>query len=170
MTKNKTLYVMVGIPGSGKSTFINTHCQSNWKIVSRDQVRFSIVREDEEYFSKEKKVFKTFIEEIVRGLKDYDVTVADATHLNQSSRLKLLNSLGVNLRNVKVEAIVLRTSLETALERNSHRIGRELVPEESIKNMFNNFTLPKFEEGFDAINIVEEDGEIKRYILESGWN
>ena len=66
MTKNKTLYVMVGIPGSGKSTFINTHCQSDWKIVSRDQVRFSIVREDEEYFSKEKKVFKTFIEEIIR--------------------------------------------------------------------------------------------------------
>ena len=170
MTKNKTLYVMVGIPGSGKSTFINTHCQSDWKIVSRDQVRFSIVREDEEYFSKEKKVFKTFIEEIVRGLKDYDITVADATHLNQGSRLKLLNSLGVNLRGVKVEAIVLRTSLETALERNSQRIGRELVPEESIKNMFNNFTIPKFEEGFDAINIVEEDGEIKRYILESGWN
>lgn len=170
MTKNKTLYVMVGIPGSGKSTFINTHCQSDWKIVSRDQVRFSIVKENEEYFSKEKKVFKTFIEEIVRGLKDYDVTVADATHLNQGSRLKLLNSLGANLKGVRVEAIVLRTSLDTALARNSQRIGRELVPEDAIKSMSNNFTFPKFEEGFDAINIVEENGEIKRYVLGSGWN
>lgn len=163
--KNKTLYVMVGIPGSGKSTFIQDHAGAEWNVVSRDALRFSMVNEHEEYFSKEKKVFKVFIDTIIRSLHDYDVTVADATHLNQSSRLKLLNSLGKNLKDVSVEAIVLRTSLETALERNSHRTGRELVPEDSIRSMYNNFYIPKFEEGFDAIHIVEEDGQIKKYIL-----
>ena len=51
----RNLFVMVGVPGSGKSTFLkeNFEGKGNVKIVSRDAIRFSFVKPDEPYFSKE---------------------------------------------------------------------------------------------------------------------
>ena len=67
----KTLYMMIGIPGSGKSTWLKTYAD-NGVIISRDEVRFSMVREDEPYFSREKEVFESFIEDMKykKKLKD----------------------------------------------------------------------------------------------------
>ena len=46
------LIMMMGCPGVGKSTFVKEHCPEHIDTyVSRDDIRFSIVREDEEYFS-----------------------------------------------------------------------------------------------------------------------
>ena len=61
--KNK-LYVICGVPGTGKSTFCKNHLTmfgDNVKYVSRDDIRFSIVKENEEYFSHETEVFNKFI-------------------------------------------------------------------------------------------------------------
>ena len=52
----KKLYVMCGGPGSGKSTWIKKNLptfKGYTKVVSRDEIRFSLVKEGEEYFSKE---------------------------------------------------------------------------------------------------------------------
>ena len=58
------LMVMVGIPGSGKSTFAKHYSEdaNNMPIVwiSRDEVRYSLISEKDEYFAKEKDVFKVF--------------------------------------------------------------------------------------------------------------
>lgn len=50
-----TLYVICGIPGSGKSTWIKNHTSSEI-LVSRDAIRFDMVKEDEPYFSDRKSV------------------------------------------------------------------------------------------------------------------
>ena len=46
---------MVGAPGAGKSTFIKNNkdklCGSV-NIVSRDEIRFSLLKDGDEYFSK----------------------------------------------------------------------------------------------------------------------
>lgn len=55
------LHIVMGIPGSGKSTWIENHLYESSVRISRDEVRFSMVSEEEEYFSKEKAVFKEFI-------------------------------------------------------------------------------------------------------------
>ena len=89
--KNK-LYIMCGIPGSGKSTYAKTYL-TNTLYVSRDEIRFKLVKEDEDYFSKENEVFDTFIAKINEGLRQSLDVVADATHLNSKSRLKLLACL-----------------------------------------------------------------------------
>ena len=67
-----TLYVLIGLPGSGKSTFIaelypKLACAA---YVSRDNIRFSLVKENEPYFSKEQEVKKLFIESINELLED----------------------------------------------------------------------------------------------------
>lgn len=153
------MYVMCGIPGSGKSTWIREHLP-NAAVISRDAIRFAIVKEDEEYFSHEKEVFNEFVNQIKYALKWEKEIVVDATHLNEGSRNKLFRAIGIDLKDVDINAIVLNTSLETALTRNDLRTGREFVPKEQIRRMFYQMTIPSFEEGFNKIYIVPENGPI----------
>lgn len=160
MVKSNKLYVMVGVPGSGKSHFLaNNNLIKPYKIVSRDQIRFSLVKEGEEYFSKEKEVFNKFIKEIKDGLDNNFNVYADATHLNEASRSKLLRALGTSLKGVKVEAIVIRPSFDTVVKQNAQRSGREFVPLSAIRRMNEQFTMPSCEEGFNKIWMVTNKGE-----------
>lgn len=129
------LYIMVGIPGSGKSYYLKKITNdNNTLVVSRDEVRFSLISNGDEYFSKEKQVFKEFVHQIQKGLNAGKDVYADATHLNGVSRLKLMNAL--SLDDIEIIPIVMKTPLEICLERNSHREGRAKVPESVIKNMY----------------------------------
>lgn len=139
------LFLMCGIPGSGKSTWLKEH---NYYNISRDKIRFELVKEGEDYFSKEKKVFKTFVRRIQESI-DSDTTpkdiYCDATHITQISRNKLLKSL--NLDNVgRIAIVVCYPSLEEALRRNKQRTGRSFVPESAIKKMYWNFERPEDDE------------------------
>lgn len=155
MEKSKTqLIILVGIAGSGKSTWIKNHLASfsgYTKVVSRDDIRFSIVKENEEYFSHETEVYNKFIEEIKDGLEHCDTTIADATHINEASRTKLLKALGNSLKDVKVIAVVLKPPLQVALAQNAQREGRKLVPRGQVRRMWYQFTKPTLDEGFDEI-------------------
>lgn len=150
------LYVMCGVPGSGKSTFVNKTIHLDTDVhVSRDACRFALVKPNEEYFSKEKEVFKLFIDLIDAGLKNGYNVYADATHLNTASRNKLLNSIAE--KPTSIEAICFKVPLETCLKRNLNREGtRGFVPKDVIKKMYNNFTIPTFNERFDKIHVIEE--------------
>lgn len=135
------------------------------KYVSRDEIRFSMVAKNEEYFSKEKEVFKRFAKTINDYLhEDYNV-YADATHLNQASRNKLLRS--ITEKPDEINIIWIRTSLNDALDQNENRKNtRAYVPRSVIRRMYNQLESPTFEEGFDTIYIVEKDKKMqirKRY-------
>lgn len=164
MSEKKTnVIIMSGIPGSGKSTWIQNHCNKDkTKVISRDQIRFSLLKEGDPYFSKEKETWAEFIRQIKCGIADSEVmnVVIDATHLNPASRTKILRALGDSLKNTTVYCIVMDTPLSICLERNSKRTGREYVPEDAIENMWNSFTIPSFEEGFDEIIIINEKGNL----------
>ena len=52
------LILMMGIPGSGKSTWVKNHMKSDDIYISRDEIRFSLLQPGDEYFSKEKEVWR----------------------------------------------------------------------------------------------------------------
>ena len=137
------LYLMVGAPAVGKSTyannFINTY-DKPIKIVSRDAIRFSLLDDGAPYFSKEKAVFSKFIKEINEGLDKGDV-IADATHINEVSRMKVIKR--IDLSKCKVSCIVLLTDELTAIKRNHLREGRARVPDKVIRDSYAHFTHPK---------------------------
>ena len=148
------LYLMVGAPGSGKSTyannFINTYGKPI-KIVSRDAIRFSLFNDGAPYFSKEKAVFARFIKEINEGLDKGDV-IADATHINEVSRMKVIKR--IDLSKCKVSCIVLLTDELTAINRNHLREGRARVPDSVIRENYARFTHPKTD-NFHYDKIIE---------------
>ena len=148
--KNK-LYVMIGVPGSGKSTFIKNRKKEEAIYVSRDRIRFEYLKVGEPYFSHEKQVFKEFLFEISEALKAGRDVYADATHLNRVSRAKLIHGLDVPLNDIEIIAVYIRESLGTCLTQNAMRQGRSFVPEAQIRQMYSNLEAPTMQEGFSRI-------------------
>ena len=154
--------LLCGIPGSGKSTWLQQFDGMNSvSVVSRDQIRFSMLSDTDEYFSKENEVFDKFIDtindRIVNG--DESIIYVDATHLNPKARHKVLSRLDTE-NCYAVHAIFFDISLDTCLERNEQRSGRAYVPPTVIKNMYNSYRFPICDEGFDTIWIIKETDEI----------
>lgn len=150
MTK---LYLMCGVAGCGKSTWIHNAMEYNGGIhISRDAIRFSMVKENENYFKAEKKVFNQFVKTINEFIGKANVVYADATHLNEISRNKLLDKL--NLENVEVIPVNFLISLEECLRRNALRSGRACVPANTIKDMYNRFTPATYDEKYTYKHII----------------
>lgn len=136
-------------------------------MISRDEIRFSLLGENDEYFSKEDEVWSEYVRQAKESINTNVDTILDATHLNASSRGKILCALKDVLKNVEINVIVIDVDLNTALERNELREGRSYVPRGVIRRMASQFTIPTLEEGFDHIYIYkEEDGKVKYQIIE----
>lgn len=151
--KNK-LYIMSGVPGSGKSTFANLYFPGA-VYVSRDEIRFNLVKENEEYFSREDEVYDTFINKIKKALNENKDVIADATHLNQYSRLKLIKLSGVDPEKTEIVVIFMRIPLKECIARNEKRKGtRSYVPPSVIAKMFKNLRTPTFDECFGMFHRI----------------
>lgn len=158
------LRVMVGIPASGKSTLIEKEVwaleeeHKTTAVVSRDAVRFSMLKEGEDYFAHEDEVFEEFIRQINECMElGIDVVFADATHISPGSRFKLLSRLLPD-PNTKLVFEVMDVPVAECLNRNLKREGRERVPNTAIRNMAKGFRKPTLSEfpdtyGFKNITI-----------------
>lgn len=157
------LFMMVGAPGTGKSTFVLNNMKEDFIYISRDEIRYSFLEEGDDYFAKERKVFNEFILRINEAIMwdDYPNIIIDATHLTKASRAKVLKRLATV---DEIRAMVMTTPLEVALERNAKREGRTRVPDDVIKSMYNSFELPTKEEGFDSIAYINEKGIAERVV------
>ncbi len=159
----KTLWIMVGCPGAGKSYFAKNHLIRNnlWKYVSRDEIRFALLNSGDEYFSKERQVFKEFCEKISINLLDniHTDVIADATHLNEKSRNKLLYNLknyGIDFTKIDVIPVYVKASFATIQQRNSEREGRARVPYHNLCDMYDALQHPN-EDNFKYTAILEVD-------------
>ncbi len=159
----KTLFIMCGCPGSGKSYIIEKKFlpHSYVSCVSRDYIRFQLVEDNKDYFSKEKLVYRLFVENIVGYLQSpvRDAVIADATHINWASRRKLINAIGkyIPLDNqLNIVPVAVKCRLEDALARNALRGGRAYVPEKVVRDMYVRFQDPKNDPfKYDGILYVE---------------
>lgn len=163
--ENKQVYIMMGVPGSGKSTWVKKQLNKYTDAyISRDEIRFAMLKDGEDYFAHENNVFATFVEKSVDAILDKTKkrVFIDASHLNAGSRAKILNGIYAEMgyreqtELFDVNVVWLKTSLKTCLERNANREGRANVPAKTIKSMWNSQTLPKDDEGIDRVYIVEE--------------
>ena len=155
------LYISCGVPGSGKSTFLKTHKNPNEEIISRDDIRFSLLKEGEDYFSHEKEVFDIFVSKITQLINAGTNVYADATHLNSASRAKLTDALlDAGCQPADVQAILFDVPIDICLKRNENRKGtKTYVPRGVIRRMFNSLSYPI---EFSHVWIVNEKGEVSK--------
>lgn len=166
------LIMFCGIPGSGKSTEARRMAESltarNLTVehISRDELRFSLISDESEYFSKEKEVFNKFVEKMNNSLNKNDCTIIDATHISKASRAKILRRVE-NPDDVRLLVLHLTTPIDVYMRQNDLRTGIERVPHEVIKKMAKQFEDPTEKEftgfGFDGVEVWEKpwkEGEI----------
>lgn len=158
------LYLMCGLPGSGKSTFLKNKIKDkeNSVIISRDAIRFSIVKPEEDYFSHEKEVTKILWDQINKALAANKNVFVDQTSLTSKSRAWLLQHVDgyehVNL-------IWIHEDVETCLNRNETRLGtRAYVPRGVIRRMSSQFVTPTLEEGFYRIFYYNSKEDKIKYV------
>lgn len=140
------LYMMIGLPGSGKSTVARKLSErENAVIVSSDDIRKELFGNDENQ-SNNKKVFKIVEERIKENLKQRNV-IYDATNINYKKRMLFLQKI----KDVEKIAFLVLTPYRECLYRNGQR--ERHVPTYVIKRMYCNFYIPQYYEGFDNIMI-----------------
>lgn len=150
MTYIPELIMLVGLAGSGKSTYAST-LGNDFIIHSSDDLRKEMFGDENEN-SKESNA-KLFIElhkRIKTDLINGNNVVYDATNLNRKRRISFLNEL-VNIP-CKKSCMLIMSPYHVCLRNNKCR--DRTVPEEVIKRMYMNFQPPIINEGWDSIDII----------------
>lgn len=145
-----TLIVMVGISGSGKSTFANGLKTSlNATVVSTDDIRLELTGNAEDQ-SQNGRVFATARNRVNGLLAQGKNAVIDATSLSSKDRKEWVRIGKAN--DAEIIAYVVKTDIATAKKRNQGRDRK--VPDFVIDRQFSKFSTPTPAEGFDKIVTV----------------
>lgn len=130
--------------GAGKSTWCQRMVDKHGAVhCSRDKIRFSLLKDGEDYFSHEDEVLKLWFEEINNAIKNPEVkdVLIDATHLTNKARNKTIKELTKEVEYELIHTLFL-VPLETCLERNAKRTGRAYVNETIIEKAYKSFEMP----------------------------
>lgn len=140
-----TLYMMVGIAGSGKSYFANT---LGCPVVSSDAIRAELFG-DENDQTHNGEVFEEVHRRIHNYLSNGESCVYDATNLSRKRRVGFLKQLPAGVKKV---AVVMATEIDLIYKQNSERERK--VPVEVIDRMVRRMQLPQKNEGWDEISFI----------------
>lgn len=134
------IVITVGLPGSGKSTYLARH---GINAISSDEIR-RLIADDPEDQTIHKRVFAT-VRYLIRqrAAIGREVTYVDATHLTRWERRPYLRL------SPHVEVLFFDTPLDVCLRRNKKRKRR--VPESAIVAMAARMEPPTKAEGFSRI-------------------
>ncbi len=138
--------VLVGLPGSGKSTYV----AGKDGVLSSDEIRKLLV-DDPTDQTIHAQTFATLRRLLTLRLElQRPVTYIDATNLTPKERrpyIRIAQKFGAS-----VEAIFFDTPLAECQRRNRER--HRIVPQEAIEKMSGRLRPPKVEEGLDRVMIV----------------
>ena len=157
---DNTLTVLIGVPRSGKSTWIAQNANDQ-VVISRDtslveyaQKKYNTKTYSEAFKSlsdDDQKAIDTIIgNQFSNAVKAGKDIVIDMTNMSKKSRRKWVSQYGGNTK-----AIVFATDMDEISRRNEHdrkTIGK-FIPQYVIDNMAKNFVFPQYDE-FDEIEMI----------------
>ena len=141
LLERPTMILMVGPPGSGKSSFTE-HAGENYTVVSRDDIVMELGAKDSynESWSAcdQKLVDQTFTKRLNDAVISGNNIVVDKCHMSKKSRREAVAAAKSKGYNVK--CIVMATSINILLNRNEHR-NKKIKPD-VILAMMKSFYFP----------------------------
>ena len=132
---NKNAVVLIGLQGSGKSTFYNAFFQ-NYMHISLDELHTR---------NKEMNV-------IAECLKDGTNFVIDNTNPTKSDRQRYISVAKEN--GYKVTGYYFAAKIADCIRRNGLREGKSRVPDKAILATYSRLEIPSYDEGFDELYYV----------------
>ena len=151
---NNTLYITVGLPGSGKSTYAKEFIKGKEiEYLSSDSLR-AVFGKSEEDQTVTPLVFGHIKKKVDEFLKDGKNVLVDATSVNRKERSDYINT--AKKYGAKVVAIVFKMDRQGLIDRNKKRgeQGGRVVPDWVIDKMLAKFEEPSYNEGIDVMIYV----------------
>ena len=151
---NNTLYITVGLPGSGKSTYVKNFIKDKEiEYLSSDSLR-AVYGKSEEDQTCTPLVFGHIKRKVDEFLKDGKNVLVDATSVNRKERSDYIKT--AKKYGAKVVAIVFKMDRQGLIDRNKKRgeQGGRVVPDWVIDKMLNKFEEPSYDEGIDVMIYV----------------
>ena len=160
--KMKTAYILVGVPGSGKSTWvenmIRSNCMEHCAIISTDyhveQYARSVGKTYSDVFEEYMPTAVKLMVEDVEAARNYDFNIIwDQTSTTVASRAKKFRILP-DYRHI---AVVFKTPSAGELQRRLLNRPGKHIPDHVLKSMIDGFVFPTKQEGYDQIWTVENN-------------
>jgi predicted kinase len=138
--------ILIGVQGSGKSTFYRERFFHSHVRISLDLLR---TRHRQQKF-------------LELCLATQQRFVIDNTNSKVAERAPYITAAKAAL--FRVAGYYFQTRLGDALRRNAQRTGKQLIPVRGIVSTFKHLEEPTLEEGFDELHAVTIDGE-NRFVI-----
>lgn len=148
-----TLIILVGISGSGKSTYAKKYIESHSGTVylSSDNIRKELYG-DETIQDNHSLVFYRMQTRTVDALNFGSDVIYDATNLTRKDRASIISQCP---KFAKIEAHIVWAPIEVCIERDAAR--KRTVGKEVIDRMLKRFQAPYYDEGIDEIKVILPD-------------
>lgn len=167
--KRPKLILLVGISGSGKTTYAQKYIESHPGTVhlSSDNIRKELYR-DETVQDNHSLVFYRMQTRAVDALNFGSDVIYDATNLTRKDRASIISQCP---KFAKIEAHVVWAPIEVCIERDATR--KRTVGKEVIDRMLKRFQAPFVDEDIDEIKVImpnEWDLETSLKYQDKLWN
>ena len=136
----KKMIIMMGLQGSGKSTFY-------LKFLSEDYIRVNLDT------LKTRHRERLLIDECIGEGKNFVIDNTNPTRADRARYISLAKEQGYH-----VIGYFMESKIKDCIARNSLREGKARVPNTAIASTSNKLEIPSYEEKFDELYFVKNDG------------
>ena len=137
---DKTIIILMGLQGSGKSTFYKMYLEDSFVRVNLDTLK-TRYQED------------LLIKECIKKGESFAVDNTNPTRLERKKYIDIAKTEGY-----RVVGYFLESKIKDCMARNALREGKARVPDIAIAATSNKLEIPSFEEGFNELYFVKNNG------------